>query len=51
MFLYGIVGAQMAWLMRPFIGVPNLPFQIFRPVEGNFFVAVLKAILKLLGVD
>ncbi len=51
MFLYGIVGAQMAWLMRPFIGVLNLPFQIFRPVEGNFFVAVLKAILKLLGVD
>ncbi|MCS7187078.1 MAG: actin-binding WH2 domain-containing protein [Armatimonadota bacterium] len=48
MLLYGIVGAQMGWLMRPFLGSPNLPFQIFRPVEGNFFVAVLKAIAELL---
>ncbi len=27
---------------------PNLPFQIFRPVEGNFFTAVLKALVELL---
>ncbi len=47
MFLYGIVGAQMGWLMRPFIGAPGLPFQIFRAVEGNFFTAVLQTLVRL----
>lgn len=33
--LYGAVGAQLAWLLRPFIGSPELGFQLFRPLEGN----------------
>ena len=44
---YGIVGTQMAWLMRPFIGSPDQPFSIFRPQESNFYIAVIKTIIKL----
>jgi hypothetical protein len=48
LLLYAIVGAQMSWILRPFIGAPNMPFQIFRPIGGNFFVAVLKTLWQLL---
>ena len=35
-------GAQMSWVLRPFIGAPGSPFTIFRAQqEGNFFVGVL----------
>ena len=48
LFLYAIVGAQMSWILRPFIGAPNMPFQIFRPIGGNFFTAILKTLWQLL---
>src|SRR5437899_1875542 len=35
--IYALVGAQMSWLLRPFIGNPNMEFQWFSPREGNFF--------------
>lgn len=38
--IYGLVGAQTGWLLRPFIGSPDLPFAWFRPREGNFFQSV-----------
>lgn len=41
--LFAVVGAQMAWILRPFIGAPGLPFTFFRPRESNFFEAVLHA--------
>ncbi len=28
--LYAFVGIQMAWMLRPFVGDPNLPVQFFR---------------------
>lgn len=37
---YALVGAQMGWLLRPFIGNPALPFSWFRPRTGNFFQAI-----------
>ncbi|MCF7958567.1 MAG: hypothetical protein K9M57_08990 [Phycisphaerae bacterium] len=40
-FVFALVGAQMSWVLRPFIGHPDLPFQWFRPKEGDFFTAVL----------
>lgn len=40
--IYGLVGSQMGWLLRPFIGNPNLPFEWFRPRHSNFFEAVLR---------
>ena len=41
--VFGLVGAQMGWVLRPFIGSPKLPFQFFRPRESNFFEAVVNA--------
>jgi hypothetical protein len=45
--LFGLVGAQMGWILRPFIGDPNAPFAWFRPRESNFFEAVLRALHSL----
>ena len=42
--LYGVVGAQMGWILRPFIGDPNLPFELFRERESHFFQAVLRTL-------
>jgi hypothetical protein len=47
--IYGVVGAQMAWILRPFVGTPDLPFSLFRPRESNFFMAVLRALAQLLA--
>ena len=41
MMVFSLVGAQMGWVMRPFIGDPNLPFTLFRHRGSNFFEAVL----------
>jgi hypothetical protein len=45
--VFGLVGAQMGWVLRPFIGNPNLRFTAFRPRESNFFMAVLQALQNL----
>jgi hypothetical protein len=47
--LYALVGAQMGWILRPFIGKPDLPFQLFRAREANIFIDVLRSIGELLG--
>lgn len=46
--VYGVVGAQMGWLLRPFLGSPDAPFEWFRAREDNFLVALLRTIGKLL---
>jgi hypothetical protein len=46
--LFALVGAQMGWVLRPFIGRPELPFEWFRDRHSNFFAAVLRAIGELL---
>ena len=48
--IYALVGAQMGWILRPFIGSPNLPFEWFRGRESNIFVAVIRTIGTLLGL-
>jgi hypothetical protein len=45
--VFALVGAQMAWILRPFIGDPEQPFQWFRPVTSNFFEAVWLAFYNL----
>jgi hypothetical protein len=45
--VFSLVGAQMGWVLRPFIGAPNTPFQWFRPRHSNFFEAVLNVIQNL----
>ncbi|NEP13692.1 MAG: actin-binding WH2 domain-containing protein [Symploca sp. SIO2C1] len=42
--LYAFVGSQLGWTLRPFFGEPSQPFQLFRNLESNFYVEVLKLI-------
>jgi len=46
-FIFGFVGTQMAWSLRPFIGEPNMKFTIFRQQQGNFYQAVGQSVLQL----
>lgn len=45
--IYGLVGAQMGWILRPFIGNPNQEFQWFRERQGNFFESVISHFVNL----
>lgn len=47
--IFGAVGAQMGWILRPFVGAPGLPFEIFRERESHFFEALFKALGELMG--
>ncbi len=46
--VFALVGAQMGWVLRPFIGNPTLPFTWFRERRSNFFEEVLNSISNLL---
>jgi hypothetical protein len=45
-----LLGSQLAWVLRPFIGSPGLPVEWLRPdpLRGNFYEAVLRALHHLL---
>jgi hypothetical protein len=45
--LFGLVGAQMGWILRPFVGNPTGPFALFRARESSFFEAVWQAFRSL----
>lgn len=47
--LYGLVGSQLGWTLRPFFGSPGESFQLFRNIEGNFYEQVIRSILWLLS--
>lgn len=47
--LFSVVGAQMGWVLRPFIGAPNAPFSWFRERDSNFFASVLSALWNLIS--
>ena len=47
--LYGFVGSQLGWTLRPFFGTPDKPFELFRPLESNFYFHLLKVISGTLG--
>jgi hypothetical protein len=47
--VFGIVGTQMAWSLRPFVGTPGMEFEWFRNFEhGNFYESVFDSIGGLL---
>lgn len=48
---YGVVGSQMAWLLRPFMGQPGVPFSFFRAQESNFYINLAQTLGKLLSMD
>jgi hypothetical protein len=45
--IFAFVSMQLAWNLRPFIGSKDLPFELFREKEGNFYLAVIKSIGEL----
>lgn len=47
--LYAFVGSQMAWTLRPFVGAPGLPFELFRQLGGNFYANILASFGEVLG--
>jgi hypothetical protein len=47
--VFAVVGAQMGWVLRPFVGAPNLEFTWFRAREANFFLDVLRTLRHLFG--
>jgi MFS family permease len=47
--IYALVGAQMGWVLRPFIGSPDVPFTFFRDRSGHFFSAVWNCTRSLMG--
>lgn len=46
--LYGFVGSQLGWTLRPFFGSPHGAFELFRSREGNFWTGVWNAIANLM---
>jgi hypothetical protein len=45
--LFGFVGTQLAWTLRPFFGSKGEPFAIFRTIEGNFYAEIFRTIANL----
>jgi hypothetical protein len=45
--VFALVGSQMSWVLRPFVGNPAVPFLWFRGRESNFFEAVLQILQRL----
>ena len=38
--VFALVGSQMSWVLRPFIGDPRIEFEWLRPRHSNFFQSV-----------
>jgi len=51
LFLYGFVGSQLGWSLRPFFGNPGKDFALFRPLESNFYVHIFKTLTHALGLN
>ncbi|MEM8779712.1 MAG: hypothetical protein AAGF26_12735, partial [Cyanobacteria bacterium P01_G01_bin.49] len=51
LILYAFVGSQLGWTLRPFFGTPEQPFAIFRQIESNFYIQVLRIIGRVLGIN
>lgn len=47
------LGGQICWIMRPFIGAPNLPVEFLRPTafEGNFYETLFRGLRRLVIDD
>jgi hypothetical protein len=47
--LYGLVGSQMGWTLRPFVSSSGEQFELMRKIESNFYIEVFKHFVNLLG--
>ncbi|MFC3744029.1 hypothetical protein [Paractinoplanes deccanensis] len=46
-FLFGFVGTQLAWTLRPFFGSPGMKFSLYRDIDGNFYAEIFRTIADL----
>lgn len=44
--MFGLVGTQLAWNLRPFIGSPSQDFVLFRALGGNLIEHLLSAVTQ-----
>lgn len=47
LILYGLIGSQMAWTLRPFFGYPDDSFELIRKIESNFYIEVVRSFVYL----
>jgi hypothetical protein len=47
--LFGFVGTQLAWTLRPFFGDPDQQFELFRDISGTFYGDILSTLGSLFG--
>jgi hypothetical protein len=45
--LFGFVGTQLAWTLRPFFGSPELKFSLYRDIDGNFYTEIFRTLSHL----
>jgi len=45
--LFGFVGTQLAWTLRPFFGSPGMKFSLYREINGNFYAEIFRTISHL----
>jgi hypothetical protein len=50
LILYAFVGTQLAWTLRPFFGTPQAPFELFRQMQGNFYLDIVQAFGEIFGL-
>jgi len=45
-----LLGSQLAWILRPFVGAPNLPVEFLRQtaLEGSFYESLLRHVQQLI---
>ncbi len=47
--VYGLVGMQMAWVLRPWVGSWGIDYTPFRPIESSIFETLGKLIAESMG--
>jgi hypothetical protein len=47
--IFAFVSSQLAWNLRPFVGSKDLPFEMFRAREGNFYIAVIQSVSDMMN--
>jgi hypothetical protein len=47
------LGSQLSWILRPFIGSPNLPVEFFRAtaLHGNFYENIFHSLMQIFQAD
>jgi hypothetical protein len=45
--LFGFVGTQLAWTLRPFFGSPDMKFSLYREIDGNFYAEIFRTLAHL----